>query len=84
MPYGVMKTNMALASNHVSPLSDIVIATPSLTHDAPSPTAVAVSAKAAADRARLFVHGRHHDLLKSMGKKQRLSVLSLDPKVSAY
>ena len=36
--------------------------------------AVAVRAMTAVDRARLFVEGRQDDLLKSMGKQQRVCV----------
>ena len=74
MPYGIMKPSMPISSNHISPLSDIVVATPSSTYEAPSPTAVAVREMTGVQRARLFVQGRHHDLLKSIGKQQRRSV----------
>ena len=38
----------------------------------PSPMSVALTAKAANERARLFVEGRHDDLLRSMEKQERV------------
>lgn len=72
MPYGAMRSSAARAVDHVSPLSDIVVTTPPSPNGAPSPMAVAVKEMTAIDRARLFVQGRHMELLKSMEKPQRV------------
>lgn len=70
MPYGAIRSSASRVADYASPLSDIVVTTPSSPHAAPSPTTVAVRAMMPIDRARLFVEGRHNDLLKSMENKQ--------------
>lgn len=72
MPYGAMRSSASGAANYASPLSDIEVTTPSSPHAAPSPMTVAVRAMTPIDRARLFVEGRHNELLKSMENKQRV------------
>ena len=71
MPYGITIPRAAMAVDHTSPISDIQVATPSSTVDAPSPMAVTIKEITALDRARLFVEGRHDELLQSMRGKQR-------------
>ena len=70
MPYGAMRPPAARAADHPSPLSDVVVTTPPSQHGAPSPMAVAVREMSAVERARLFIQGRHMDLLESMDKSQ--------------
>ena len=53
----------------------MVVATPSSQQSVPSPTAIAVNAMTAIDRARLFTQGRHNEMLKSMEKQQRMWVI---------
>lgn len=85
MPYGALRLSTAKAIDHRSPFggaastpSDVMVATPSSIGGVPSPTnapspmSVALTAKAANDRARLFVEGRHDDLLRSMEKQDRV------------
>ena len=74
MPYGLIRSSAPSAVDHVSPLSDISVTTPPSAGGAPSPTAVAINAMKPIERAWLFVEGRHHELLKSMDKQQRVSV----------
>lgn len=64
MPYGAMRSSAARAADHISLLSAIVVTTSPSPNGASSPTAVAVRVMTAIDRARLFVEGRHNDLLK--------------------
>ena len=74
MPYGSIRSLEPSAVDHFSPLSDISVNTPPSAGGAPSPTAVAIKAMEPIGRARLFVEGRHNELLKSMDKQQRVSV----------
>ena len=74
MPYGLMRYSAPSAADHFSPLSDISVTTPPSAGGAPSPTAVAINAMKPIDRARLFVEGRHNELLRSMDRQQRVSV----------
>ncbi|KAA6410811.1 MAG: hypothetical protein FRX48_05121 [Lasallia pustulata] len=87
MPYGALRLSTAKAIDHRSPFggaastpSDVMVATPSSIGGVPSPTnapspmSVALTAKAANDRARLFVEGRHDDLLRSMEKQDRVTI----------
>ena len=74
MPYGLIRSTAPSAVDHISPLSDISVVTPPSTGGAPSPTTVAIKAMKPIDRARLFVEGRHNELLRSMDKQQRVSV----------
>lgn len=74
MPYGAMRSSAARAVDHLSPLSDIVVTSPPSPHGAPSPMTLAVKEMTAVDRARLFVQGRHMELLKSMEKPQRVTM----------
>ena len=71
MPYGVLRPSTVNAADHVSPISDVQVATPSSNQGAPSPMAIAVAENTAMDRAKLFVEGKHNELLQSMGKRQR-------------
>lgn len=71
MPYGVPALSTDMTVDHPSPMSDIEVATPPSNHDAPSSMAVTVKEITAIDRARLFVEGRHDELLQSMRGKQR-------------
>lgn len=87
MPYGAMRSSAATAVDHVSPLSDIVVTTPTSPCDASSPMTVAVREMTAIGRARLFVHGRQMDLLQSLENPQRMSVfplLLIAPLLTAY
>lgn len=54
--------------DHVLSLSDVVVTAPQFPHGAPSPMAVAVTEMTGIGRARLFVQGRHMELLKPMEK----------------
>ena len=72
LPYGTVVPPATGAVDHVSPLSDMTVATPRSCDGAPSPATAAVSAMTRIDRARLFVRGKHHELLRSIDKKQRL------------
>ena len=85
MPYGALRSSTTKAIDHLSPFgvaastpSDILVATPASMRDGPSPTNApspmsrALIAKAANDRARLLVEGRHDDLLRSMEKQERV------------
>ena len=74
MPYGTIRSLAPSAVDHTSPLSDINVTTPPYAGGAPSPTAVAIKAMEPINRARLFVEGRHTELLRSMDKQQRMSV----------
>ena len=74
MPYGLIRSLAPSAVDHVSPLSDMSVNTPPSAGGAPSPTAVAINAMKPIDRARLFLEGRHNELLRSMDKQQRVSV----------
>lgn len=74
VPYGLIRSTAPSAVDHISPLSDISVITPPSAGGAPSPTAVAIKAMKPIDRARLFVEGRHNELLGSMDKQQRVSV----------
>lgn len=61
----------------VSTPSDMMVATPASQiaapspRDAPSPMTVAIRTKTNFDRARLFVEGKHLELLKSMERNDR-------------
>jgi hypothetical protein len=85
MPYGALRSSAARAVDHFSPFgptastpSDILVTTPTSEQvgpsprNAPSPMSVAVRGKIANDRARLFVEGRHDDLLRSLEKQERV------------
>ena len=72
IPYGVLRHPAAQSANHASPLSDIVVATPPSPHDTSSPLADAIKVTTAIERTRMLVEGKHTDLLKSMGKQERL------------
>lgn len=74
MPYGIMRSSATTAVDHVSPLSDIIVTTPSSPHGAPSPMAVAVKEMTAIERTRLFVQGRQMDLLRSLERPQRIAL----------
>lgn len=74
MPYGLIGSLAPSPVDHVSPFSDLSVTTPPSAGGAPSPTAVAIKAMKPIDRARLFVGGRHNELLRSMDKQQRMSV----------
>jgi hypothetical protein len=83
MPYGAMRTSggpaigaPSPAAAATSPLSDVVAGTPSSgnapsPHDAPSAMAIALRDKRAVDRAKLFVQGKHRELLNSMNRAER-------------
>jgi hypothetical protein len=83
MPYGAMRTSGGLVIGAPSPAgvaastpSDVVAGTPSSgnapsPHDAPSPMAMALRDKLAVDRAKLFVQGKHRELLNSMSGVER-------------
>jgi hypothetical protein len=83
MPYGAMRTSGGPVIGAPSPAavaastpSDVVAGTPSSgnapsPHDAPSPMAMALRDKLAVDRARLFVQGKHRELLNSMNRVER-------------
>jgi len=83
MPYGAMRTSGRPAPGVSSPAamaastpSDVIAATPSSgsapsPHDAPSPMAMALRDKLAVDRAKLFVQGKHRELLNSMNGVER-------------
>ena len=68
-----MRSSAARTVDHVSPLSDIVVATPPSPRGAPSPMTLAVREMTAIERARLFVQGRQMDLLQSLETPQRMS-----------
>lgn len=70
MPYGTMRASAITAVDHISPLSDIMVATPPSPRTVPSPMAVAVKELTTAERTRLFVQGIHMDLLRSLEKPQ--------------
>lgn len=74
MPYGPMGSSAVRAVDHGSPLSDIVVTTPPSPGGAPSPMTVAVREMSAIERTRLFIQGRHMDLLESLENPQRMSV----------
>ena len=74
MPYGLVGSRAPSAVDHASPLSDISVNTPPSAGGPPSPTAVAIKAMEPINRARLFVEGRHTELLRSMDKQQKMSV----------
>jgi len=71
MPYGPRQASGARRIDHLSPISDIVITTPTSANTAPSPTAAAIMALTAIDRAKVFVEGRHVELLKTMDSEQQ-------------
>ena len=68
MSYGTMRSSAARAADHVLSLSDVVVTAPQFPHGAPSPISVVFTEMTAIGRARLFVQGRHMELLKSMKK----------------
>ena len=72
MPYGLMKSSATGEANHVSPLSDYVVATPPSPRDTPSPMTVAIKEMNKVDKTRLLVEGKHSDLLKALGKQERM------------
>lgn len=74
MPYGPMGSSAVRAVDQGSPLSDIVVTTPPPPGGAPSPMTVAVREMSAIERTRLFIQGRHMDLLESLENPQRMSV----------
>ena len=76
MPYGLIASSGPRAVDHASPLSDVVVTTPTSQHEAPSPMTVAVREMTAIERARLFLQGRQMDLLKSLDTPQRMLVTS--------
>jgi hypothetical protein len=83
MPYGAMRKSGEPVIGAPSPAavaastpSDVVAGTPSSgnapsPHDAPSPMAMALRDKLAVDRAKLFVQGKHRELLNSMNRVER-------------
>lgn len=74
VPYGPMGSSAVGAVDHISPLSDIVVTTPPSPRGAPSPMTIAVREMSAMERTRLFVQGKHMDLLESLENHQRMSV----------
>ena len=72
MPYGILRYSNIGTGDHPTPLSDLTVATPKSQHDPPSPMAIAIQSVNALDRARLYVEGKHFELLVSMDSKQRM------------
>ena len=72
MPYGAMIPSSMIVGDHVSPLSDFTVTTPASHGDAPSPVALAPRSIRAAEGTKLFVEGRHNELLQSLDRKQRV------------
>ncbi|KAH0545456.1 hypothetical protein FGG08_000457 [Glutinoglossum americanum] len=86
MPHGALGSSRSKDTDHPSPLgqfvstpgaiSDVSVSTPpanaaSPPYNAPSPLSTALRRKTAVDRARLFVQGKHDDLIRSMDKTER-------------
>lgn len=80
LPIGVLRSLMTIYPDHTSPaspMSDIIVETPTSTGDRPSPRdaaspmTVVARMVSANERARLFVEGRHFELLRSMGMKEQ-------------
>lgn len=72
MPYGLMKSSATGDANRVSPLSDYLVATPPSPHDTPSPMAIAIKEMTKVDKTRLLVEGKNSDLLRALGKQERV------------
>ena len=72
LAYTASKWSLPIHEDHASPVSDIVVATPSSQNEPNSPLATAMQSLASVEKGRLFVQGRHDELLLSMNKKQRL------------
>lgn len=98
VPHITLRNPRAGAYDHVSPfgpaaatpISDIMVKTPSSSNtrpspgnapspgdissprNAPSPMTVAVRENVKTDRAHLFVQGRHMELLKGMGREEKM------------
>ena len=82
MPYAALVQSHARPFDQASPInfsiptpgSDLAVGTPSSAAspmDAPSPTTILVKKKVAFDRAQLFVHGKHDQLLSGMNGEER-------------
>ncbi|KAL6712976.1 hypothetical protein ACLMJK_009531 [Lecanora helva] len=74
MPFGTLKSSTSTVTDHVSPISDIIVTTPQSPSAAPSPTAIAVKNLTVIERTRLFAQGRHLHLLTHMDKQQALTL----------
>ncbi|KAF2874415.1 hypothetical protein BDV95DRAFT_332278 [Massariosphaeria phaeospora] len=84
MPYGILQQFQAHVIDHSSPInfaaatpsSDVMVTTPiesaSSPQDAPTPTKTLIKKKQIMDRTRLFVQGRHDQLIGSMDKEERM------------
>lgn len=72
VPYGGSKTFQSVVADHYSPMSDIIVATPSSQDGPPSPLAQVIKSISVTEMSRLFVEGKHNKLLRSLQPKERV------------
>ena len=71
MPPDISKPTQIVVEDHASPMSDIVVSTPTSQDGAPSPLAQVVKMISNIEMSRLLLEGRHDRVLQFVTQEER-------------